>query len=239
MSVQCTTINSHLLLEATADTSDPTINTSGILPGNSPDYEAAAAACAVLHHVLYFRPTADYIAKVGSRSFLEQWPHYGDDQADAIFSIVASAADDTFEAIEKDYYRLFIGPGVMDAYPWGSVYTDQENLVCGDTTRQFKQFCISLGIEFQLRNAEPEDHIGLVIAALSRIFEQACETGNLQPAGYLLADHLLPWSHRVIARVRQSALTGYYLGFMLLLENLLAYWQKALGVVPRELQLFA
>lgn len=239
MSVQFTTVNTPLSLETAADTSVPT--------RNALDYEAAAAACAVLHHVLYFRPTPDYIAQVGSRSFLQQWPNYGDgqgddqgeDQADAIAHIVASAADDTFQAIEKDYYRLFIGPGSMDAYPWGSVYTDQENLVCGDTTRQFKQFCISLGIEFQLKNAEPEDHIGLVIAALSRIFEQASETGNTQPAGHLLADHLLPWSHRVIARVRQSAHTGYYLGFMALLESLLAYWQEALGVVPRELQLFA
>lgn len=203
------------------------------------EYAVGAAACGVLHNVFYCKPTASYLAEIRESGLLEQWPEYGANGGEAIERIMKSLRSDDPAAIERDYYQLYIGPGMMNAYPWGSVYTDHENLVCGETTREFKRFCEARGINFQLAHSEPEDHIGLVAAALSRLFDQAALDGSSRDIALLLADHVLPWSHRVLDKTREHAQTGYYLGFAQLYEGLLAHWQQALGITPRELDLFA
>ncbi len=206
---------------------------------SSMELAAAGAACGILHNVFYFKPTHAYLDEIRQQAFLAQWPDYGDASADALAAITASLEADHFEDIEKDYYSLFIGPGGMKAYPWGSVYTDRDNLVCGETSRQFKHFCNARDIQFSTTHSEPEDHIGLVIGVLSRLFEQASRTGEVRDVAELLGDHLLPWSHRVIEQVRDNAVTGFYSGFARLLQDLLAYWQNLLDISPRELPLFA
>ena len=200
---------------------------------------AAAAACGILHHVFYFKPNRAFLQEVGQQGFLAQWPNCTAVSSDAAVIIEASLDADSFVAIEKDYYQLFIGPGGMNAYPWGSVYTHRENLVCGDTTREFKRFCAARGIHFNTEHSEPEDHIGLVLGALSRIFDKASETGELNDVAELLRDHLLPWSDRVVSKILDNTSTGYYRGFTLLMQDLLAHWREVLGVTPRKLELFA
>lgn len=203
------------------------------------EYAVAAAACGVLHNVFYFKPTSDYLDEIRGSGLLEQWPAYGAEHGQAVELIKTSLSVDTAEVIERDYYQLFIGPGGMAVYPWGSVYTDEENLVCGETTREFKRFCEARGIRFQLAHSEPEDHIGLVAAALSRLFEQAALEGSSRDISLLLGEHALPWAHRVLDKSKVGAQTGYYRGFALLYEGLLGHWQQALGVTPRELELYA
>ncbi len=203
------------------------------------EYAVAAAACGVLHNVFYRKPSADYLDELKGSGLLDQWPDYGADRDQAVALIKGSLSTDTAEAIERDYYQLFIGPGGMAAYPWGSVYTDEENLVCGKTTREFKRFCEARGIRFQLAHSEPEDHIGLVAAALSRVFEKAALDGGNRDIALLLGEHVLPWAHRVLDKSKANAQTGYYRGFSLLYEGLLGRWQQALGITPRELELYA
>lgn len=203
------------------------------------EYAVAAAACGVLHNVFYQTPTAEYLSEIRHSGLLAGWPDYGADHAEAVARIEQSLAEDSPADIERDYYQLFIGPGGMTAYPWGSVYTDEENLVCGETTREFKHFCETRGVRFELEHSEPEDHIGLVAAALSRFFDQAATTGSSRDVAQLLADHVLPWSHRVLDNSGEHAQTGYYLGFAQLYANLLEHWQQSLGITPRELKLYA
>lgn len=219
--------------------SDEQVTCSSGAELSSTELEIAAAACGILHNVFYFKPTRDYLDEMRQQAFLEQWPDYGEGRTQALSEIAASLQTDVFELIEKDYYSLFIGPGGMKAYPWGSVYTDKDNIVCGDTARQFKQFCNARGIQFSTAHSEPEDHIGLVIGVLSRLFEQASRSGERADVAELLGHHLLPWSHRVIDQVLDSAATGFYSGFARLLQDLLTYWQKQLDISPRELPLFA
>lgn len=205
------------------------------------DFRVAAAACGVLHNVYYEKPTAAFLEGVRGDGFLDHWPAYGDGEriAAARELITSSLSADGLEAIERDYYQLFIGPGGMSAYPWGSVYTDRENLVCGDTTREFTHFCGAFDIRFETPYAEPEDHIGLVLAALSRLFERAADCGDSTPVVTLLGDHLLPWSDHLLARILDHAGTGYYLGFTRLLDELLSHWEHQLAVRRRQLQLYA
>ncbi|GAA5186831.1 TorD/DmsD family molecular chaperone [Ferrimonas gelatinilytica] len=194
----------------------------------------AAAACGVLHNVFYPKPNPAFLAELTDSGLLAQWPGFGQDPADAVASILDSLKQDDFDAIERDYYQLFVGPGGMAAYPWGSVYTDKENLVFGDTTLAWQQFCQQQGLTFELDHNEPQDHIGLILAVLSQLFEQGDETAIMT----LLSDHLLPWSHRFTEAVTTQAHTGFYRGFGQLTALLLADWQQRLEVTPAPLTLY-
>ncbi|MBW3141482.1 molecular chaperone TorD family protein [Ferrimonas balearica] len=194
----------------------------------------AAVACGVLHNVLYRKPTSAFLDELKSAELPQQWPQFGSDVSAALAMIQTSLEQDDFDAIERDYYQLFVGPGPMQAYPWGSVYTDKENLVCGATTVAFKQFCRDHGIAFELAHNEPEDHIGLVLAVLGQLFEQ----GNQDAIKALLAHHLLPWSHRVTDAMAEHAQTGLYRGFGQLTAALLKDWQTSLQVTPDSIRLY-
>ncbi|MBY5922652.1 molecular chaperone [Ferrimonas balearica] len=193
----------------------------------------AAVACRVLHNVFYRKPTQAFLAELASADLPDRWPDFGTDPTPALTQIRSSLEQDEFDAIERDYYRLFVGPGPMAAYPWGSVYTDKENLVCGATTLAFNQFCREQGIAFELDHNEPEDHIGLVLAVLGQLFEAESEVAIKA----LLTHHLLPWSHRVTEEMAAQAQTGFYRGFGELTAMLLKDWQQALDVTPDTLVL--
>ena len=42
---------------------------------NDQELPAAAAACGILHHVFYFKPTRTYLQEVRQQGFLAQWPN--------------------------------------------------------------------------------------------------------------------------------------------------------------------
>lgn len=194
----------------------------------------AAVVCGIVHNVLYRKPTVAFLDELKTADLPTQWPDFGTDPAPALNAVQASLEQDGFDAIERDYYRLFIGPGPLEAYPWGSVYTDKENLVCGATTVAFKQFCQEKGIAFELPHNEPEDHIGLIFAVLGKLFEAGDDAGIKA----LLAHHLLPWSHRVTDSMNAHAQTGFYRGFASLIAGFLADWQQRLDVTPDTLRLY-
>ncbi|MBY5993279.1 molecular chaperone [Ferrimonas balearica] len=197
-------------------------------------YPYAAAACGVLHNVFYHKPTPAFLAELSDSGLLDQWPDLGTPTGAAIAQVKASLAQDDFDTIEREHYRLFIGPGEIAAYPWGSVYTDKENLVFGDTTVALARFCREKGVAFELAHREPEDHIGLILALLGQLFEQQDQAGVTD----LLTHHLLPWSHRFTEAVAREARTGYYAGFGDLLATLLGDWQRRLAITPDPLQLY-
>ncbi|SHI03392.1 TorD/DmsD family molecular chaperone [Ferrimonas marina] len=197
-------------------------------------FSLAAAACGVLHNVFYQKPSQALLDELSQTELLDHWPEFEQPVAPAIALIRTALAEQDQTALEREHYRLFIGPGPMEAYPWGSVYTDKENLMFGETTRELEQFCRDKGIAFELTQREPVDHIGLILAILNHLFEQQDEEG----VKVLLGQHLLPWSHRFIEAVEQANPSGYYRGFAQLLAILLADWQQRLAVQPRELILY-
>ena len=203
------------------------------------DFAIAATAAGIFHNVFYRKPCAEFLRDVRVSGLLHSWPYEDEDSRKALARIEEGLRQSSDLDIEKDFYQLFVGPGAMAAYPYGSVYTDKENLVCGQTTREFVEFCRAVGVNFKLPHPEPEDHIGLVLGALARLFEEAADSGDESRVGELLGQHCLPWVHRWLERVESEAVTCYYQGFAGLLRQFLEYWSGQLAVVPRELQLYA
>ena len=67
-----------------------------------------------------------------------QWPFTPVDVADKAFRLMTD--DLSMEGLAREYRRLFIGPGPKAAAPWGSVYTDRDQVFFGITTLELRDW---------------------------------------------------------------------------------------------------
>ncbi len=103
-------------------------------------------------------------------------------------------------ALLKAYRRLFKGPGHLVAPPWGSVYTDHDCVVFGESTLALRAWMRAHDIALQLDEKVPEDHIGLMLQLVATLADQRPELLD-----ELLRDHLLTWSHHYLGLLRAAA----------------------------------
>ena len=97
-----------------------------------------------------------------------------------------------------EYRRLFVGPQSLSAPPWGSVYTDRDCVVSGETDRAaFVEFELA-GVELLNDERDPEDHIGLVLAMAAWLAGEKPEL-----VGEFLRLHVLPWSGHMLEQLEQ------------------------------------
>lgn len=133
--------------------------------------------------------------------------------------------------LSEQYQQLFIGPNVLLAPPWGSVYLDKESVLFGSSLTELRQFLFVQQITPQGRANEPEDHFGLMLYLSAYLAEQ--QSLALKP---FLAQHFLPWAYRYLALLAQTD-SLFYLTLGELTEQVLHQWQTSLNVsvIPREL----
>lgn len=113
-----------------------------------------------------------------------------------------------------EFRRLFVGPAPKPAPPWGSVYTDRECVIFGESTLDLRSWMRTRGIARLGGTEEPEDHIGLLLILMAWLARH-------KP---LLLDeflrlHLLTWSSHFLAQLGEAAKHPFYVG--------LAYLTKA------------
>ena len=90
----------------------------------------------------------------------------------------ATEADGAFCAEDKlvdEYRRLFIGPAQKPAPPWGSVYTDREQVIFGESTLRLRSWMRQHGIARLADDRMPDDHIGLMLSLLATLTEERPE----------------------------------------------------------------
>ncbi len=139
------------------------------------------------------------------------------------------------DALNQDFFLLFEGGEVMLAPPWGSVYTDKEEVIFGDSTVAYRQFLRDHGIELDTGMREPEDQIGLMLFAVSQLIEQQQDVETVKT---LLTEHLLTWCYRYFELVQQHAKTQSYKQ----LAGLVSLWcevvQDVLDITPNAVKLY-
>lgn len=202
------------------------------------DSEAISFTGRMLGALFYFSPDSSNLSalleSLQQPEWMGEWPCGLAEQVKpaALLMIegLQSAGDET---LQQAHQRLFIGPNSLPAPPWGSVYLDRESVIFGDSTLALRAWQRSLGIETQQEYVEPEDHVGLLLMLAAWLAESQPEQVNV-----LLADHLLPWSGRFLALMKEGAQHPFYLGLALLTEATLADWQKRLGVSITAKRLF-
>ncbi len=189
----------------------------------------------ILGAVLFYPPDSrevqPLIALLESSEWAPLWPCATKD-AKAQVTGYFSQIDQAQESLADAYQRLFVGPYALPAPPWGSVYLDKESVVFGDSTLALRQWMRENGIEPHLTQAEPEDHIGLLLMMSAWLAENSPALLN-----EFLTMHLLPWSGRYLELLRQKADHPFYVGVALLAESTLCGWiqQQGLDVVTADL----
>ncbi|RYJ18300.1 Tat proofreading chaperone DmsD [Rahnella variigena] len=189
----------------------------------------------ILGVVLFYPPDSrevqPLIALLESSEWAPLWPCATED-AKAQVTEYFSQIDQAQESLADAYQRLFVGPYALPAPPWGSVYLDKESVVFGDSTLALRQWMRENGIEPHLKQAEPEDHIGLLLMMSAWLAENSPALLN-----EFLTMHLLPWAGRYLELLRQKAEHPFYVGVALLAESTLCGWiqQQGLDVVTADL----
>lgn len=111
------------------------------------------------------------------------------------------------EGLAGEYRRLFIGPGPLPAPPWGSVYTDRDNVIFGAATLALRDWMRGHGVARLDAGGTPEDHIGLELGLMAWLAQN--QPGDLRE---FLSFHLLTWSGHFLEGLRREARHPFYAG---------------------------
>ena len=144
----------------------------------------------------------------------------------------ATEADGAFCAEDKlveEYRRLFIGPAQKPAPPWGSVYTDREQVIFGESTLRLRSWMRQHGIARLADDRMPDDHIGLMLSPLATLTEERPELVE-----EYLSEHLLPWAPHYLGLLEVCAEHPFYKGLALLTKATLKGAQDELSLVVIE-----
>ena len=129
------------------------------------------------------------------------------------------------EAMKWEYRRLFVGPQSLPAPPWGSVYTDRDCVVFGESTIALRSWMRARGIERLNDEKDPEDHIGLVLAMAAWLAEEKPEL-----VGEFLRLHVLPWSGHLLEQLEAAAEHPFYKGLASIARTSLSGMRDAFGL---------
>ncbi|SHH74394.1 TorD/DmsD family molecular chaperone [Ferrimonas marina] len=205
------------------------------------------AAAQVLHYALYHPPTELFLQHLTSVHADQSWPPYCPAESPAA-AIQQEALEQLGRALnlvsedpsqlallQRDYQALFIGPGALKAIPWGSPYLHEKRQLCGPSTLALSQWLTAQGIELNLAQNEPVDHIGLLLSVVALLIHDPSRDDDLRA---LLAQHLLPWSTPMLAGMAQQADTEFYRAIAGLTQALLLHLQHDLAVTPVAQRLY-
>ncbi|WP_394130848.1 molecular chaperone [Shewanella maritima] len=191
--------------------------------------EQSAAMLNWVADVFYHPPSTEKLKL--TKEIIEQWPNIAGDPSNEISAIITSIETDQLEVINHDFHCLFIGPGKKLVYPWGSVYTDQEGLLFGNSTQFWESFCQHNEISITPNSNEPTDHFGLMFSALSAIMSsENTEEVKLKQISTLLKDHFSPWGEKVLNDIHSHSKTNYYISFSILASHIINHWKNKLAL---------
>src|SRR5471032_3255506 len=197
--------------------------------------EAIASTGKVLGALLYFPPQSESISALipwlQGGEWVAEWPFLSAEaasEAEHLFKKSVSYA----ESFDEAFQRLFVGPYALPAPPWGSVYLDRESVLFGDSTLDLREWMRDHGIEPNRTQAEPEDHIGLMLMMSAWLAENSPALLN-----EFLAMHLFPWSFRYLTLLEEGAAHPLYQSLAQLTRITLTGWQQQCthAVVEHEL----
>lgn len=174
------------------------------------------------------QPALEAFAAIDPTAAGEDWPFVDAATATESLELMRDGlkAGIAAEDLVWEYRRLFIGPAKKPAPPWGSVYTDRECVVFGESTLALRQWMREEGIERLDEEKTPEDHIGLMLVLLAWISQNKPECVE-----DYLADHLLTWSSHFLEQLAEAAEQPFYRGLALLTKDSLEGMQHELGLV--------
>ncbi len=157
----------------------------------------------------------------------------------ARLAIVESTA-----AIKREWLRLFIGLGAPEAPVWESHYTEPNSIMFGRSTLEVRAVYREWGLEFERRQHEPDDALGIMLAFCSCLMDRelkALEVSDTSAATKaasasknFMVQHMLPWVSAWRFLVRNHAKTDYYRGVGELVFGFERAYVRRFGIVCNE-----
>lgn len=209
--------------------------------------QGAAFFSRLLSRLFLDAPGVALLEEMGKLDLRAAWPFTPDAESDRAFAELAKAlAGDKIESLSRglrdEHMLLFIGLGMPLVPLWGSVYLDEENLLLGASTRELEKFLINAGLAFQLKEREPLDHLGLLLAALDIFLTRLAENPEDERAVIImrefLAAHLGPWLPRCLAILEERARSPFYKAIGRLTAALYHEISTLIDVKPEKKRLY-
>ena len=209
--------------------------------------EEQALAYHFLGRCFYEAPRAGWLAALAGDRLFEAWPFPSRDDGTAAGLALLSAFCANWDpaglgSLEWDFNRLFVGPGEMLAPPWESVHRSKTKLTFQEPTLQVRELYRRFGVEAPGIHREPDDHLGLELAFLATLSDQAAGAAGRGDTAHVtrcfqsqrdfLRDHLLAWAPACLALVEKHAQTDYYRGAARLVLGSLAESARLCGTGP-------
>jgi len=214
---------------------------------NKAEYKLLSGKAKILHSLFCQYPEPEFIEQFRHQEIIDLWPSYNKSSSAGVQLIMRALYNETRsdkESIELklDYTRLFIGVGEPVCPPWGSIYLSPSQLVNDESTLELVNFYRSIGVNIEVGNNEPIDHIGLMMLVLSYLFEElASDKSNGEHFGSCIVffrHHFCPWVGCFLKELEQHADTDFYKGLSLLAQSYVSEVKQLLGVIPEERKLY-
>lgn len=187
----------------------------------------------VLGPIFYYEPFAKenvdiYAAleQLDAEKASKEWPFANRDKACAALDLISDGLknkDD--DGLLWEYRRLFVGPAAKAAPPWGSVYTDKDQVIFGRSTLELRQWMREIGIAKLSNDGDPEDHLGLMLLMMSWIANN--KPGKLKE---FLSGHLLTWAPHFLEYVDNATENPFYKGVAQITSASLSGIENGLGL---------
>ena len=155
-------------------------------------------------------PLLNAFASLDVEAAAQEWPFAGESAARSLGEMhegACNALQEDMDALLWEYRRLFVGPARKPAPPWGSVYTDRECVIFGESTLALRSWMRANGIERIGDAADPEDHIGYLLLLMTWAAEHRPDL-----LGEFLRDHVLTWSSHFLEQLEEAAEHPFYRG---------------------------
>ena len=135
---------------------------------------------------------------------------------------------DDLESLKVDYTQLFLGPYLLLAPPYGSLYLENTRTVMGDSTMDAKQRYQEAGLNLTLKEAP--DHVAIELEfmyyLIYREIEEIINNNESNVGLYLkkqsdfLQDHLGKWVSKFTDNISAHAETDFYQNVACFTESL-------------------
>ncbi len=138
------------------------------------------------------------------------------------FQHLQASLNTPLEQIIADYNQLFIGPDILKAAPWASVYLSEDGQIFGEENLNVKGFYNKYKMDMPSKLNEPVDHIAFEFQFIHLILQHYAEA-DAKVKAFILRDlkdflqhHFLPWAPLFLEKVKQYAQTDFYKDMALL-----------------------
>jgi TorA maturation chaperone TorD len=125
----------------------------------------------------------------------------------AHIALAEAAATTGVEAVEREFFDLFIGIGRGELLPYGSYYLS--GFLHERPLARLREFLARIGVERSSGQTEPEDHTAILCEIMARLVSR--ELGASTSAeGELFEKHVAPWMGRFFSDLEHAKHAGFY-----------------------------